>query len=322
LTLCITNKDDKIMNIFNRKKETSNDVLEYIGQHIDKDIERLIKHEKLDYGKMEAPQFDDYNVYMRVMQKIGKSRNTVALQVLKWACVVVLFFGLGYYTYYLSQIEKPQYHQLCAQRGDKLVVLLADGSRVWLNADSHIIYPDHFVGKTREVRITGEAYFEVNKDASHPFIVHSDKMMVKVTGTKFNVKAYNNDDKIFVTLDEGSVRVGESSNQDALKLMHPGQTACYDKNTDQCDVYDNSYYEENSFWKDNKMAFRNSSLEEVLTSLSRRYNVDFKIANPKIYSYTYNIHCNAGNLDEVLWLMETITPIKFHKNGPNRYVVK
>lgn len=309
------------MNIFNRKKETPQDVLKYIGQHLDEDIERLVNHEELNYGKMEVPEFNESDVYMRLMSKIGKRSNAVALQILKWACVVILFFGLGYYTYYLSQIETPQYHQLYAQRGDKLVVLLADGSRVWLNADSRITYPDHFAGKTREVSITGEAYFEVNKDASHPFIVRSDKMMVEVTGTKFNVKAYSNENKIYVTLDEGRVRVGESSKQDALKLMRPGQTACFDKATAQCQVYDNSYYTDNSLWKDNKMAFRNSSLQEVLTALSRRYNVDFKINNPKIYGYTYNIHCNAGNLSEVLWLMETITPIKFRQDGSSRYIV-
>ncbi len=309
------------MSIFKHTESTPDEVMDFIESRMDRDIEKLENKEDLDFGDLQPPLFDENAVFTKIMKRVEHRTEIISLRVFKWACVIALLFGLGYSTYYISQQDKPIFHEIYASRGEKLVVLLADGSRVWLNADSKMKYPERFTGDTRKVFLSGEAYFEVAKDASNPFVVQSGDLMVRVTGTKFNVKNYSTDSTIIVTLDEGKVAVGQYTKKNDLKNMTPGQTANYDKHTAQCNIYTNKYYQEQSFWKNNDFAFRNSKMDEVLNTLSRKYDVEFVIKNPKLQSYTYNIHCKGGDLNDVLELMGTITPVHFHKISNKLYEV-
>ena len=104
--------------------------------------------------------------------------------------------------------------------------------------------------------------------------------------------------------------------------MAPGQTAIYEKGSRLCKVMKNEYYKDASVWKENKLIFRNAPLEEVLTTLSRQFDVSFDIRSEKIAAFTYNFTCKLNNLSGIFEMMSFITPIKFNEISENVYAVK
>lgn len=165
--------------------------------------------------------------------------------------------------------SKLQYNTLSNPRGSKVIqMVLADGSKVWLNAGSALTYPVAFVGKERSVSITGEAYFEVAHDASKPFTVFKDKVAVKVLGTHFNINAFQDDgEDIEVTLLVGSVSVNSGNAKGQLK---PGEQARVGKGLKVVtDVDVNGVMA----WKNGYFHFDDASLQNVMERISRWYDV-------------------------------------------------
>jgi transmembrane sensor len=311
------------MSIFDRHNDKLDDAYKYIAEHIDDDIEKLLNGQELPAGDKGAPDFDEAEVYHRISAKMRRNSRKTRMRMLRWACIAAAIIGISVFAFYSTHQESPTLiKEVYAQRGEKMVVQLADGSRVWLNSDTRLTYPDRFNGKQREVEIDGEAYFEVAKDASHPFIVKADNMMIRVTGTKFNVNAYSDENKITTTLDEGHILVGLNGEDSKLYNVEPQQSAVFDRRTLRCTISNNAYAEDESGWKENWLTFRNSSLTEVLTTLSRRYDVHFNVKSKRIKGYTYNLTCKASDVGDVLNIMETITPVKFKKTNENAYDVR
>lgn len=166
-------------------------------------------------------------------------------------------------------IADIQYNTLSTPKGGQYQITLQDGSKVWLNASSHIRFPTLFSGKNRIVEITGEAYFEVAKDKKRPFKVRFGNTEVEVLGTRFNIMAYADEGNSKTTLVEGSVRLSNSSNS---RKLRPGQqgsvlssgiikTAAVDTDSEIA-------------WKNGLFYFRDSGIEEVMREAARWYNVD------------------------------------------------
>lgn len=169
-----------------------------------------------------------------------------------------------------ERMHKPEYNTISNPRGSKVIsVVLADGSKVWLNAGSNLTYPVAFTGKDRSVSIHGEAYFEVMHDESKPFIVSSGMINVKVIGTHFNINTFKDDGQnIEVTLLEGSVRVNSGSNNGLLK---PGQQASI--GTD-LKVIKNVDLDAVMAWKNGYFHFEDASLKNVMERISRWYDIN------------------------------------------------
>ena len=191
---------------FRKRHQTDSEILKYISGHIDKDINRLLNAESLPMGGCDVPDFDKFGVYESLAQRIGRSERRNVWTVCKWACAIALvLLNVGYLAYQNIDLSKPVYKEVCSLKGERLVVLLEDGTRVWLNADSKLVYPEQFAKDKREVSLVGEAYFEVKKDISKPFMVQADEMNIRVTGTSFNVSGYPTDSVVTTTLDEGGI---------------------------------------------------------------------------------------------------------------------
>ncbi len=147
-------------------------------------------------------------------------------------------------------------------------LILADGTKIWLNASSSITFPTAFIGKYREVKITGEVYFEVAHNKDNPFKVISNGQEIEVLGTHFNVNAYDDEEAIRTTLVEGSVRVSSSGK---IKLLKPGeQSRINDGNIVVADVDVNDVVA----WKNGYFDFNEENLESIMRKISRWYNVD------------------------------------------------
>ena len=162
-----------------------------------------------------------------------------------------------------------EYNTLSNPRGSKIInIILADGSKVWLNAASAITYPVAFVGNERKVSISGEAYFEVEHDASKPFTVNNGSMKIQVLGTHFNVNAFEDDDQdLTVTLMEGSVKI---NNGHATGLLKPGQQAKVNR---EVKILNDVDLDAVIAWKNGYFQFDHASLQNVLKQVSRCYDV-------------------------------------------------
>jgi transmembrane sensor len=162
------------------------------------------------------------------------------------------------------------YNLLKTPRGGQYQLQLADGSKVWMNAGSSLYFPTSFPGKERVVQLTGEAYFEIARDAQRPFRVQVNDMFVNVLGTHFNVMAYDNEAAASITLLEGAVQV--ERNNDHVN-MHPGQQVQAGHDT-RLRVLNNVDLEEAVAWKNGFLQSNHTSLAVLMRQIERWYNVD------------------------------------------------
>lgn len=307
------------MNVLNRK-DSNTDITDYIESHLISDIDKILSGNEIDLGNTEMPEFDEDEVYGAVMTKIFRKPDLLSLAA-KWFSAAVLLLGVALTAFYFVKgTPEPKTNIIFADRGEKVIVVLPDGSKVSLNSESRLYYPSEFVGDVREVKISGEAYFEVSSDENNPFIVNTDDMMIKVTGTKFNVKAYPESKHILTTLDEGRISIGK--NKENLRLMLPGQCAYFEKSTALCQIKDVENPGIASEWRNNQFVFRNTPISEVLRAAERKFDVDFSISNPEIEKYTYTFSCSANDMNDIIGIMETVTPVVFVRAGDDSYLVK
>ncbi|MEO9144812.1 MAG: FecR domain-containing protein, partial [Ginsengibacter sp.] len=198
---------------------------------------------------------------------------------------------------------KMEYNTLSNPKGSKVInMVLADGSRVWLNAGSSLTYPVSFLGNERKVAVTGEAYFEVTHDRAKPFIVNNDSMNVRVLGTSFNVNAFKDDgNDIKVTLLEGSVKI---KNGNVTGLLKPGQQAVVTK---EIKVVNDVDLDLVMAWKNGYFQFDNASLQNVLKQVSRWYGVEV------VYEGKNKPREFVGEMERTLSLSEVLTILEKNK---------
>ena len=161
-------------------------------------------------------------------------------------------------------------------KGQKSQIILSDSTRVWINSDSKIRYSTSFNRKQRDVYLDGEAYFEVSKDEHKPFIVHVSGLEVKVKGTKFNVKAYPDEDGVETTLFEGKVSVlipSSNASQSIENEINPGQAFVYLK-SEQKLVATSFKSEQLAGWRKNQLIFENDKFSNLVKKIERWYNVE------------------------------------------------
>ncbi|MFC2384753.1 MAG: FecR family protein, partial [Hoylesella saccharolytica] len=246
------------MRIFQRKKSEAGYRHDRLKQRLDADIDHLLQGKELDMQGCDAPVFDSETVFHRLIGRITHRRRHPLRPLLRWGVAAVVVLGVSVWAYKAMRPQSVTYREVYAQKGERLVVVLADGTQVYLNADSRLTYPTAFSGKERRVQLQGEAYFTVEKDADKPFIVESYDMMIKVTGTQFNVMAYPESPIITTTLDEGKILVGHKTKHPQLTELYPGQEALYKKGENTCTVQSAHTGKEASCWKENRLVFHNA----------------------------------------------------------------
>ena len=190
---------------------------------------------------------------------------------------------------------------------------LLDGTKVWLNSDSELRFPVTFVGDRRNVEIEGEAYFEVAKDEGKPFHVLAKGADIKVLGTTFDVKAYPEEEAIFVALETGSIELKSRSFKSYQ--LRPGEKAVYNKASGRCEVLRSHDVKMYSAWRRNVLVFKSAPLSDVMKTLARTYDISFDVKDSAALRYTYTITTDSVNLTTVLKELEKITPVLFEEKG-------
>ncbi len=205
-------------------------------------------------------------------------------------------------------------------KGTKRELRLPDHTRVWINSQSKLKFPEKFEGNTREVWLEGEAYFEVAKDLKKQFIVHTNEFDIRVYGTSFNVSAYKEYSEKTFTLLEGSIKLTSNLDADNRELfLVPGQQAVYDEG--QLNIKEVDPVTEVS-WKDNKFYFREKTFQAICRQLEHAFNVTILIEgdNLKNSVYTGDFVRNE-NLKEILDIMSADSRIEYKIEG-NTITVK
>jgi ferric-dicitrate binding protein FerR (iron transport regulator) len=219
----------------------------------------------------------------KVREKKAYSLRRLYLEILKIAAVVTLTLAGGF-CFYTKKMEKvtSAVHTVTVPPGQRVHVLLPDGTRVWLNARSEIKYPAFFQADKRRVELNGEAYFEVSHDKNAPFTVHTDKCDVEVLGTTFNVDAYSNKDNFSVALIEGSVKVINHEKPENTITLSPRHKADYAKGAiHTCIIDDYDIYR----WREGLLCFKDMSFIELLQRLEKCYDIRIIIKNDKLSNY-------------------------------------
>jgi ferric-dicitrate binding protein FerR (iron transport regulator) len=197
-----------------------------------------------------------------------------------------------------------------APAGSRIHIELADGTKVFLNHGSKLKYPYRFDGDTRKVFLTGEAYFQVAHNAKVPFIVGTNRLDVKATGTAFNVSAYPDDNAVVTTLDEGKVILYEGKSNREIKALIPGECLKFDKNGDNYSL-DKGNTLKYTAWKDGLLVFKNDNVEDIAKKLARWFNIDVEITNQKINEYPFTATFTNETLPQVLELLSLATPVSY-----------
>lgn len=232
-------------------------------------------------------------------------------QLFRIAALFFLFLSIGILTYYFttSGIKKTeQYTSVIAENGHISKVELPDSSVVWLNSGSKISYSNSFALTNRNINLTGEAYFQVTKNKKLPLIVTNGELQVKVLGTQFNVSAYPECGEVSVVLESGSVEMLNPNIESFHLKLKPGERAVFNKTSNKLQV-SNVNTSKFTSWKEGIINIYNQTLEEVVEKLETRYNQKFILDN-EVKNYIYTFTIKNESLDEIIQLMEKITPVK------------
>jgi transmembrane sensor len=204
------------------------------------------------------------------------------------------------------------FSKIISPKGNKTRVILPDSSKVWLNSGAELWYSTEYTSQNREVWMKGECYFEVEKDAAHPLVVHGTKIQLKVLGTSFNVKEDDSRDLSDVTLLTGKVSILNLENKPISELS-PGQQFIYQNGTGKVQLAENP--EAMTSWVNNILIFKNQPFEEVIRYLNGWYGVDIRLDKTLYYRHNYTFKIKTESLREVLELISMITPINYTIEG-------
>ncbi len=222
----------------------------------------------------------------------------------KIAAAIVVVLGIA--LVFTNKLTTPDTIIVASLANEQKEITLPDQSKVFLNANSSVEYPEDFNGDTREIKLEGEAFFEITKDPEHPFIIHTGEVYTKVLGTSFNILARKNASKVVVSVKTGKVEVGLKNKNVKLE---PGYEAkvdlinnTLDKTTSQSDNY--------LSWKTKEMNFNDVTIEYLISFLNTYYDVTIT-ANDEILQCHFTGNFNNASLADILNVLELSNGIKY-----------
>jgi ferric-dicitrate binding protein FerR (iron transport regulator) len=261
----------------------------------------------------------------RVRAAIGKVTSDwrfmpEAAPVLRYATLAVLVVVLpllvtrwgGWFPW---SIGVPQWATVEVSKGQRSQIALSDGSTVMLDAGTTLRYPEKFKRGPREVFLEGEGFFEVVTDARRPFMVHASDALIQVLGTKFNVRAWEPDQRIQVAVSEGRVSLrAESSSAEEGVIINKGEgsvMATRGQPTEPVEIN----VDEKLSWMQNEIIFRDVALREVLSQVERWYDLSFKLAIPTVALEHVTIHLRRHSVEDVLELISVLSGLPYTRDG-------
>ena len=201
--------------------------------------------------------------------------------------------GLKYMRILHDTTRPEEFHMIQVPRGGEYILVLDDGTRVWINSESELRYPVAFRDSVRKVYLKGEAYFEVKCDEKHPFVVETSELCTRVLGTEFNVQSYERGN-VNITLVEGRVAVNKNGNGAGV-ILKPGENASYNGDSLYVESVDVLKYVS---WKEGFFYYNNVRLEDILSELGRWFDFTVFYQNPEVKDYRFKFWANRKDTVE------------------------
>lgn len=267
------------------------------NDNFDKILEQLVASTRSPRGRFSAK-----NSWKILERRISPASGKIKfLRIAGSVAASILICLASWYTYDYIQSGTIQTISTLAEIRD---ITLPDQSVVTLNRYSTLSFPSRFRGAKREVRLTGEAYFDVEKDTRHPFIVKAESVHVQVLGTQFNVEAYPEDPEIKTTLIEGSVAVSIPEENRRI-VLSPNESAIYNRLQKSLQHEINPKSSNDIVWRNGHFLFDYLPLQEITRQLSHAFNIKIEITDPELRNYHIRANfTNGESLEEMLELLK------------------
>ena len=256
--------------------------------------------------------------------KNGKKRFSINLsslrtELIKIAAVVAITLG-GSYFYYQSSLEKElmAMQTITVPAGQRINITLVDGTNVWLNARTSLSYPVKFGKNNRQVVLDGEAYFDVTKDKSKPFIVQTDNYNVEVLGTQFDVNAYSETGEFETTLMSGSVKVASASDSTQKITLKPNNKVfLQDGKLHVTAVDDYNPYR----WKEGLICFKNETFTSIMKDFEKYYGLTIQEKNKNVFKYVYTGKFRqTDGIDYALRVLQKDIKFTYQRDDENQII--
>lgn len=250
------------------------------------------------------------------VQAVGPERKKISMwrRIASVAVVMIPLVVFSYYMslYFKSQVEDtaPLLSELVCPRGSMTQMVLPDGTKVWLNSDSRLLYNDRFGKDNRELELQGEAFLDVTRNERLPLVVKVNDLDIKVLGTKFNVNAYSGEEEIKVSLLEGSVGMKVDGKND-FTVLKPMETGIYQVASHQIEVkpgLDGSIIA----WMENQLIFTGEPFDKIARILERRFNVTIRIHTDELKRRSFGGDFGEGeSIEKILKVMAVNGKFKY-----------
>lgn len=279
-------------------------------------------------GASDRLRFDKEKAYQRFLtrtviaseQGAGKKKNRFVLtfqRAAAAAAILIAFAGTGYWMG-TGRIKSMIADNVIVEAplGSRTKMYLPDGTLVWLNAGSRISYAQNFGVEDRTIELEGEGYFEVTKDKRIPFFVKTENMTVRVLGTKFNFRNYNDEVEARVTLLEGNVRVNCKSQNNIEAFLNPNEQIILDKQKSTARVFHTNATNA-SEWTKGLIFFDEERLADIVRELERSYNVKINILDDSLLTYRFygNFTRTEQTIEEVLDVLASTDKLRYEMKG-------
>lgn len=297
-----------------------NNIQNRIKELVDSRVDQQAEEQIFEASRIisEIDEIDSRAAFEKISSRLNENRK--GSRVLYWSMRIAagLFVPLLLASTWLAyrqftQTETPAVYamqEITSPAGMRSQVVLPDGSKVWLNAESTLKFPVPFPKDIRNIDLKGEAFFEVVKNQAKPFVVQSGNVQVKVLGTRFDCKAFEEDKTIEVILEEGSVALNSNiTAAGAESVLKPGDRAVIEKETGKTQI-SNEGVEKYIAWHTGKLIFDNTSMEEVASMLERWYGVEVVIKDPEILNYRFTTTFDNESIFHVIELLGLSSPIQ------------
>jgi len=238
--------------------------------------------------------------------------------VLRYAAVFVLLISIPVLYYLFSgqgeDVDLVQWKTVTVDNSKQSSLTLNDGTKLFLDSGSRIQIPENFGIDSRKVKVEGEVYFEVNPDPGKPFSVYSANAVIKVLGTKFNVRAWNETGKVEVAVAEGEVSLGIDEESDKKIILNKGFAGSL---LESGELSAPKEVDVNKLlsWMKGEMSFDDAPFAEILSQVERWYNVRFSLQDSTIVNERLAVSINKNSLNEVLDVLTTLTNTQYELDG-------
>ena len=306
-------------------------VQEWLAKHgeepqVRAQLDAIMKEVESEDVALSSEAFAD--VCRKLGLRVKRSRGLNLKNIARWAmsiaaCMILPFLGAVAYKYLVPE-EEVQWLEMKVPHGQKSELILADGTCLHLNAGSRITYPSEFIGKERRIFVDGEVFAEVAKDPEKPFIIASGDVDVKVLGTTFNFKSYDNTECVELLLLEGKVQMNiDAQNRTKQLMVHQGEMVQYDRKNGEIDLKDFNPLRYKGFHDNGSIHFFNLRLSDITSDLERLFGskivlLDESLADTRYFAW----FTNNEDLDQILQGINVDGKMKFTRRDGVIYISK